>query len=350
MEISYEEVDLLIRKIALGQGLIYLDNSFLSIYYPNNILKIKSKQLRDFSYNSAIKDGLLPKEHLEKLILSRGIFSETDEATVERINSKISAQEILLAKTLKVRANQDRIKKTISELQNELSTLLVKKYSKLYMSADNKADEDMYGYMCSECVFNDKGERYWPTHKDFLDYRDIPSKNMIFSSFMDLMKGMDTTTIRYIARSNLWRIRYTTSLKTSEPLFGVPLVDYTSDQLSLIYWSNYYEQIYSMLTSDRPSESVIEDDEELDKFMTEYYKEMNNESSIRRDQKNKNKFNLGLSALDSDEVIITQSNSLYLDIDYDKPREAQKIKDKTDIKKKAIPNKAAYISNKKLGG
>ena len=151
---------------------------------------------------------------------------------------------------------------------------------------------------------------------------------------MDFMRGVDTKTIRFIARSNIWRIRYTSSLKIAEPLFGVPLVDYTTDQLNLVYWSNYYEQIYSMLPSDRPQDVVIEDDEALDKFMDEYYKEMNNESTILRDRNKKSKNKGTLSAFDSEEVIVTQFNELYHDIKYDKPKEAQKIKDRADIKKR----------------
>lgn len=334
MYLTYEEVDSLIRRIAFGKSLLMLNGEFLYINYPSNNIKIRAKYIRDASYNSAINDGLLPKKDLETLILTRGIFTEADEAIVAKIQSKIEAQEILLAKTLKVRANQDRIRNTIASLKEELSTVLIKKHSKLYMSADNKADEDMYGYMCSECVLKEDGSRYWTSYQDFIEYKDSSLKNQLFALFMELLKGLDEKTIRFIARSNLWRVRYTSSLKLSEPLFNIPLVDYTADQLSLIYWSNYYEQVYSMLSSDRPSDSIIDDDVLLDKFMEDYYKELNNETSIRRDQKNKK--NNNLSAFDSEEVIITQFNELYQDIAYDKPREAQKIKDRADIKKRTL--------------
>ena len=334
MELSYEEVDAIIRKIALGKDIVCISNDFLYIHYPSNFLKIKSKLLWDNSYKNALKDGLLPKKDLEELILTRGIFSQDDEKAVSKLQSKLEAQEVLLAKTLKVRANQERIKKTISDLKTELSTILAKKYSKLYMSAENKAEEDMYNYLCSECVFKEDGNKYWNSFDTFLEDRNTDFKNSVFSSFMAFMRGMSTSVIRVIARSNLWRIRYTSSLKTSEKLFGIPLVDYTTDQLNLLYWSNFYEQVYSMMSSDRPSELVIEDDDALDKFMEEYYKEINNETTIRRDTKNKNKNKGSLSAFDAEEVIITQFSELYHDIKYDKPKEAQKIKDRADIKKR----------------
>ena len=41
-----------------------------------------------------------------------------------------------------------------------------------------------------------------------------------------------------------------------------------------------------------------------------------------------------MSAFDAEEVIVTQSNELYEEIEYDKPREAQRVKNRTDIKKR----------------
>jgi hypothetical protein len=68
--------------------------------------------------------------------------------------------------------------------------------------------------------------------------------------------------------------------------------------------------------------------------MKEYYEERTREDATERD---KNKLgNKGrLSAFNKEEVIVTKSHELYEDIDYTKPREAQMIKDKPAIKKKA---------------
>jgi hypothetical protein len=89
-----------------------------------------------------------------------------------------------------------------------------------------------------------------------------------------------------------------------------------------------------MMSRDRPPDSVIDDDIALDAYMKEYYEERNREDASEW-SKNKNKGAQGkLSAFDKEEVIVTQSNELYEDIDYDKPREAQKIKDRVDLTKR----------------
>ena len=84
------------------------------------------------------------------------------------------------------------------------------------------------------------------------------------------------------------------------------------------------------MPDDQPSEDIIEDDEALDAYLSDYYNERKKESIASRDQRKFGK----LSAFDKDEVIITKANELYEDIDYDKPREAQAIKDKDFIKKR----------------
>jgi hypothetical protein len=86
-----------------------------------------------------------------------------------------------------------------------------------------------------------------------------------------------------------------------------------------------------MMPEDRPPDSIVEDDDSLDAYMKSYYEERNREDAARRGTKTTSG---KLSAFDREEVIITQSNELYEDIEYDKPREAQKIRDKTDIKKR----------------
>jgi hypothetical protein len=334
MELTYEETDLVISKIALGKTFLRFKNEFIYIYHPSNEIKVKSKLIYEEAFEKALAEGLLPKKDLEDIILARGIFSEDDTNKVAKLQSQVKAQEVVLKKTLKVKANQERIRKIITDLNEQISTLLYKKYSKLYMSAETKAEEEVNNFNCYECTYDSSGNKYWSTYEDFIHEKDDSLKTKILSAYVNFIRGIDISVIRFIARSTLWRIRYNNSMKTSDTLLGIPAVDYSVDQLNLVYWSNYYDQIYSMMPNDRPSDNVINDDELLDKFMEDYYNEMNNETSINKERKIKHKGTL--SAFDSEEVIVTRSNELYQDITYDKPKEAQKVKDRADIKKRTV--------------
>jgi hypothetical protein len=104
--------------------------------------------------------------------------------------------------------------------------------------------------------------------------------------------------------------------------------------LNLAYWSNFYQNIYEMMAKDRPPDSIIDDDDALDAYMKAFYEERSREDAAERD-KSRHSNRGKLSAFNKEEVIVTKSHELYEDIEYTKPREAQMIKDKAAVKKKA---------------
>jgi len=335
MELNYEDLEKYLRKIFTGEDILYIDGKFVFFSSPSNKDKMKSEIIYKEAYSRAIDEGLLPASEIEALLYKRGIYTKSDDDKIDKLNSKLYAQEVLLAKTTKVKANQERIKKVISGLREQINTILYKKQSKLVMSAETRAEEDKSFFLCWSCTYKENGEKYWINYEDILLDSDFDFKNKVLSKFLIFCSGIDTSTIRFIARSNLWRIRYVTSQKVADSLFGVPTSQYTNDQLNLVYWSNYYQNVYDMMPEDRPSDDVIEDDEALDAYMKSYYEERTREGYVRKGRNRTGK----LSAFNGEEVIVTQSNELYEDIKYDKPREAQKIKDKTFIKKGKRPYK-----------
>ena len=336
MDITHEEIERYLCKIFIGSDLLYLerDSEDVCIRFkqPNNHTRVRASFFYDKSYDKAISEGMLSTEDMEKLIKKRNLFTEEEENKLSSLESKLKGQETLLAKTIVVKAKQDRLRKIVLDLKSEIYELRAKKISKLMMSADAKAEEERTLYLCWACTYNDDTDSlYWETYKDLLKENNISFKDRVLSAFLKFYRGLNTTIIRHIARSNLWRIRYITSQKTSDPLFGVPTSQYTNDMMNLAYWSNYYQNIYEMLPEDRPPDLVIDDDEALDAYMQSYYDDRNRDDAARRSKvRTKGK----LSAFDKEEVIVTQSNELYEDIKYDKPREAQRIKDKALIRKR----------------
>ena len=329
--LSAVEIDSYLRKIFTGVEIVSIQDKYFLFKQPDNNMKIIASNLYDKAYKKACAEGILPRADLEMLIDSRGIITDFDRAELSKLEAKLEAQKILLAKTTKVKANQDRLKKIISDLRRDISRIKYKKSSKLLMSAEVKAEEQRYEYLCRKCTYVEDGTRlYWADYEEFINDLDLEFKSEILNEFAGFLNGMSTEVVRYIARHNLWRIRYITSVKTSEALFGVPTSDYSDDMLNLVFWSNYYQNIYEMMPDDRPHDNVIEDDESLDAYMNSYYEEKDKELKARNYRK---KMGRGkLSAFDSEEVIITRSNELYEDIKYDKPREAQRVKDRTLLK------------------
>ena len=329
--LSYSEIERYLSYISSGIKLSYIDDNIYRFKYPSNETKQMGDLIYDRSLASALESGMLLTAQLEDLIEKRNLIDADEVRKLTKLKSQLEAQEIILGKTTRVKANQERVKQIINRLKTEIRQIEFKKSSKLFLSADTKAEEDRTFFVCSRCVYNEEDKLIWPTYKDALNETRINLRDKLLMEFIKFYSGLSAKIIREIARHGVWRIRYTHSIKTSEPLFGVPASSYTADQLSLIYWSSFYQGIYEMMPEDRPSDLVIEDDDALDAYMKTFYEERNKDEASR---KHKNKRSGRLQAFDSEEVIVTRSHELYQDIDYDTPREAQKLKDRVDVKKR----------------
>lgn len=332
MDLLYEEVEDYLLKIFTGIEYVSIHGNDLFFKHPTNEIKQKVNIAYKKEYVRAISCGMLSRKDLKQIIKERGLFTDEDENKINKLQDQLDAQGVLLSKTTRIKANQDRILKVINRLKTEIMEVESKRYSALALSAENKAEEDRTFRVCSKCVYKEDGSLYWFSYENALNETDLRFKDSVLLSFIKFYGGINTTVIREIARHNLWRIRYINSQKTSETLFGIPTSEYSVDQLNLVYWSNFYQNVYEMLPEDRPSDLIIEDDVSLDAYLKAYYEERNREDAAKRSKRT----NPGkLSAFDKEEVIVTRSHELYEDIDYSSPKEAQQIKDRVDIKKKA---------------
>jgi hypothetical protein len=279
------------------------------------------------SFKQAIDDGFMTVEETTKMLRSRGLLNDEEEdSKIKAIESKIAGQESILEKMVRVPYNRDRVKANIETLKKEILKILSKKEERLEYCAERKAQEEKFLYLTWRSVRDPYSmDLFWPTKEKFNTERDLILRRNVFSEYVKLYSGTDATTIRYIARSNLWRVKYITSVKTHISLFNRDLPDYSVDQQALAYWSHFYQSVYDMPSSDAPSEGIIEDDTALDAFMKSYMADKNRENTQAR-EKNKNR--TGKTAWDFKETIVTKSNPGFKDIEYSPTIESVRNKDK----------------------
>lgn len=333
MDLSYVEIEDYLEQIFTASKLVDVDGITILLKHPDNKILMQARRIYNAEYKESIDEGLLSTKDMQKIIEDRNLIPAEEREKISRLESKLEAQKVLLAKTTKVKANQDRIKGIIQDLEEDLRQLRVKERSKLSMTADNRAEESKILFLSWSGIYNfETDSKYWENYKDFLNESNLDFRNRVISEFIIFYSGIPTPQIRAVARSNLWRIRYITSIKASEPLFGVPTSEYTNDMLNLAYWSHFYQNVYEMMPDDQPPQEIIEDDGSLDAYLDDFYRERNRENATRRQHKKSGSGKL--SSYNQQEVIVTRSNELYEDIDYDKPREAQAIKDRNLVRKK----------------
>ena len=333
MQLTHEEVEEYLENISTSLKIVDVNNKILVFKYPSILSRMYSRRIYRDEYSKAIEEGMLTNDQMADLIKKRNLVSDADRKKLEKLNSQLEAQRVLLAKTTRVKANQDRIKKIIEGLDNKKTIIENKERSKFAMTADTRAEEAKILYLCYCSTFRfEIDELYWKDFAIFKQEADYLFRQSTLTKFISFYTGIRTSIIRALARSNLWRIKYITSVKTGDELFGISIADYTSDMLNLVYWSHYYQNINEMMPEDQPPDDILEDDEALDAFMQDHYNERTKDVAERKHRKgNKSK----LSAFNQEEVIVARTNELFEDIEFDEPREAKAIKDKSMIKKKA---------------
>jgi len=333
MQLTYEEVEEYLESISVRSKIVDIDSKVLIFKYPSVKLRMYSRRIYKSEFDKAIEEEMLTNDQMSDLIKKRNLVSDADRAKLSKLESQIEAQRVLLAKTTRVKANQDRIKGILQDLESKKAIIENKERSKFAMTAETRAEEAKVLYLCYGSTFTlETDELYWKTFDIFKQEPDYLFRQSVLSEFISFYTGIRTPIIRALARSNLWRIRYITSVKTGEDLFGVPVSDYSSDMLNLVYWSHYYQNINEMMPEDQPPDDILEDDEALDAFMKDYYGERTKDIAERKYRKStKSK----MSAFNQEEVIVARTNELFEDIDFDKPRESAAIKNKPMVKKKA---------------
>lgn len=298
----------------------------LCLVHPFCADRLYSDFLYESAYNEAIDNGLLPKDELKKIIRKRGLVTEKDERYEQDLIKRIEGQEALFDKMRFVKDKKNKVKENIIKLKSELFELRSKINRFYSFSAENIANEVKINYLCWASCYKESGvDRLWDRYSDFESEKNFSFRSKIVNIVLTFLVGFSEKTLRKLARSSDWRIRYVSSVKASFPLFSRKPDDYTKDQIALMYWSNFYQNIYEMLPEDRPADDVIENDVLLDAYMQEYYKSLEQDRLVSKSKK------MGTNAFDSDEVIVTQFNDLYDKLDYDDPKEASRNKNATDL-------------------
>lgn len=320
MQLSYEELDGYVQQVCTGRKLTYISNKLdqpvpLLFRHPDPATLRLAQIVYDQALAEAKNNGMPTLEEMEKLIRDRGIYTDADDEKVEKLKSRIAGQRSILSKTVKVPARRGRIYDNIDNLEAEVQKITIKKEPTLAMTQERKASESKFLFLTSKGVLNPfSQEKHWPTDKDFEGEQDFLFRKRVFLEYIIFVHGLTQPTVRYIARSNLWRIRYVTALKTGDTLFGTPISEYNTDQLTLLYWSHFYQSIYEMLSDDRPPDVIIEDDQALDAYMNDWQAERNRDATASRAQKN-NKYGQN-SAWDHGETLVMRSNPVHADVEY----------------------------------
>jgi len=234
-------------------------------------LELEDKIWIEFIYKQALTSGeakgLIPSSELAVFLENCGVWTKRDNKEIQNIRISLAKIEETLKEDISKRERQFsiKLKKTLTTELNKKQTL---KTNHFVNSLETYANSEIVNATVFSFLYSSPTTRYWPEWQDFLNETDgIFIRNATVGIFD---KGLSTVRqIRELARSPQWRFKWA-AYKASGNLFGKPLMELTNDQDSLVYWSQVYDAAFESL--DRPSQSVIDDDEALDEWFEDQAK------------------------------------------------------------------------------
>lgn len=232
--------------------------------YANHLYKLVPptsdvRAFADFFYRQAVEDQkykeIMTRKQAERYLAKKQIWTPKDDEGLDKMQKAIESLKIDLYKALYKPKEQEKIRKSLTKLNKGLEGSFTKKYMfdhiTIEANAEKIRDEIMIALsiqtLDGQCVYN----------YDNLFRKD----NKLLTSFLlYLSRNMiKTEHFRYIARNEPFRLIWTIG---KEGMFGVPAINLTYEQRTIILYSRMYDNVYE--SPEKPTEAVINDDDMLD--------------------------------------------------------------------------------------
>ncbi len=327
---NFQEKSILVRRISNGKlhGVVNFGNTeyFAVFSDPTLSLMAEADWVYQKNYDSLKAEAdVITLEESYKILVEQGKWNNLMEKEMQGISKDI---EVLTKSLIGMKYNKaatKATKKTIEKgklrlqelylIKNQLSTSTIefmaeRSKKRFIISKIAKMDD------CSELLEN-------PLFKD----------NLIVYYFEE--SSISESKLRELARSDPWRLYWTTSKDTGTPLFPHSCVEMTDLQYSLVLWSKLYDFAYS--SSNRPTDDIIADDDRFDAWYRQECERIDAETA---------KGQLGDNFGSASEVFIPadaegakEVYALNNVLEREKLRQREKfIADKGEVKEQALPD------------
>jgi hypothetical protein len=280
-------------------------------------LKLDERNAAQHVYNDALRRGKLdniPERNELLLLVNReGLWNSKRDQEIEILRDELVNREEELSQT-KFKSKKTKLVRRIKKIKNALEELVSIKVRLLDLpSLEYYANQQQAHYILHKSTLTFPALKpKWPNFEDLENEENTEIVFQLITKYHNYDVA-EISKIRALARHGLWRIKWSAAKMCGNlaQLFDVGLSDITVDQQMLIYWSQVYDSVYEAY--ERPPDDVIEDDEQLDKWLEKEAKEREQE---RRQTFKSKKSNLGLgkaNASNANEIMLP-NEGFYSDV------------------------------------
>lgn len=276
--LTTQERSILARRIISGKSImeiVYNSNSY-RVDLVDPTLFILSEA--DWVYNKSYKklkeetDIMTLEESYELLIEQKQWNAELEKEFLE-IQQDITTLHKQLNKAKFNKAVQKAIKKTIDKGQIRLQELFLIKNQLRNSTIEFMAERTKNRFIMSKIVQSIMEIDSGLNQSELIDNTNFIDTLIVYY-FEE--SGIAESKIRELARTDPWRLFWTTAKDTGTSLFRHPSVEMTELQQNLVLWTRVYDFAYASLN--RPTDDIIDDDEAFNAWYKSEYERIDNET------------------------------------------------------------------------
>lgn len=243
----------LLYRIISGIYYINVADITYKVISPNLLTKQKAHQVYLDILNSNKFDMKcwLKKAQADKILEVNGVWNSDKEKELKKLEDRLEELKVDLYKKFQYVKRRTRIKKSISNLLDDIRSMKEQKHSMDHLTLEYYAETvKNENIICSTIFLEDK----------LAFDLDKTDTNLLTGILEEIKsKKVDIDDIRSLARHEIWQ-NYWGPAK--ENVFPLPVCNWTDEQRSLVSLSRMYDSVRE--SPECPSDDIIQDDDALD--------------------------------------------------------------------------------------
>lgn len=264
-------------EISTGKRIFYMGGCSYAVSYPT----MQDRDMGRVMYSRILmelrKDGIPTIEEMRRRIGDSDILPRNFYASMSviRSNMDMNRKEKDITNS---KMQQSQLDMEYESMCSRLSEMEFQEGHILSNTAEMLAEGKRNMFYLHRCLYcgQELDRRRWGSMDEFNSSTDNAFISESMRHFISFMSGLSPSVIRAVARNGEWKRIWDASKKTGSPLFEGPVSSWDRNKLSLCYWSDFYDSIYSYHKP--PSEDIIYDDDRLFEWIRQTNR-MNRESS-----------------------------------------------------------------------
>jgi hypothetical protein len=293
-----QELSELLDSIVWAHRIVTTDDGLSYVFRP---LAVKERNMAAYVYKQSLQQaktkGMLERAQLKRTAIKNELWPSSGDKDMKALREELSSSLKEAEKHKEANKNRrtetaalKKINKRIAFVSEKIKELEVLHTQHIDLpSAEYYAERERAAYIlhCSAMTFPDMNA-VWPQYADLQTETNrnlvVELLNLYFQTELS-----PESKIRELARSGLWRIKWTASKKNRgvKTLFGSEMYELTMDQFRLVYWSQIYDSAFEAM--EPPSDNVIENDKLFDSWLEEQSEKRKQENKKSEFEKKLNK-------------------------------------------------------------